>query len=319
MSDPAVPRPRRWLLVTAGVVSVAVAAAWFVRTQVLRDEARPVPVGQVVEDFRDARSISTPPITTTSPAASGVPAPTPTAAGTVSPADRASTTSSVASTSSTSTAPVSDPPPAREASPALAEPGVYRYRTTGAERIDALGGTSHDYPAETTITVLAEGCGIRLRWDALRERREEWSLCGTAEGVELQPSAVQYHEFFGRGEEELLTCDLPVLLVPADGRSREAVGLDCRLADDPWAPTWEVLGTDVRAVAGEDVTVRHVRMTIDDDDEYWEQQTADWFLLDSGLPVEIVVTKTSRSPSIVGAVEYAEDYRLELISLVPLR
>ena len=59
-------------------------------------------------------------------------------------------------------------------------------------------------------------------------------------------------------------------------------------------------------------------MTVEDDDEYWEHTTADWYLADSGLPVSVSVETSSRSPSIVGAVVYRETYELQLESVSPL-
>ncbi|HEX7096593.1 MAG TPA: hypothetical protein VF183_11965, partial [Acidimicrobiales bacterium] len=49
-------------------------------------------------------------------------------------------------------------------------PGVYVYRTSGSERVDALGGSTHDYPEQTTITVTHDEPCARLRWDALSQR-----------------------------------------------------------------------------------------------------------------------------------------------------
>jgi hypothetical protein len=300
---------RRWPAIVFAVAALLVAVAWTVRRVVIRDQARAVPVDEAVDEFRATPTTPTT-TSTTSPAATSPStsrAPSDTTAAPVMPA-----TSVVPSTSE----PTVD-------TLGLVEPGVYRYRTTGGEQIDALGGTSHEYPAETTITVVTEGCGVRLRWDALRERREEWSLCVTADGIELQPDAVQFHEFYGQGEAEQLTCDRPVLLVPADGSPRDGVTLDCTLAEDRWAPRWEVLERSTRQVDGEPMAVRHVRMTIDDTDEYWEDQVADWYLAaegaSAGLPVEVSVVKSSRSPSIVGPVDYEEQYGLELVSLEPLR
>ena len=125
--------------------------------------------------------------------------------------------------------------------PSLVEPGVYRYATTGWEDIDALNGARHDYPAETAITVTAEGCGVRLRWDALRERRDEWRLCPTEEGIELQPDAIQYHEFFQQPQLEHLDCDRSVVVVPAGDPPAEPVVQSCMLEDDPWVATWTIV------------------------------------------------------------------------------
>jgi hypothetical protein len=84
-------------------------------------------------------------------------------------------------------------------------------------------------------------------------------------------------------------------------------------------PTWTVGERSQRQVEGAEIEVRHVQMRVEDDDEYWEHTVVDWYLAADGLPVEVVATKESRSPSPVGGVVYREDYRLELESSTPLR
>ncbi len=290
-------RRRRWLI--GGLVGVlaVVVIGMLVATFFARDTTTPILLDDVVEDFR--ASATTADVTPTDP----------------SPAAPSSTAAPDTTVTPTTMTPPSTTTPAQ----ALPSPGVYRYRTTGGERIDALGGTGHEYPEETTITVTERGCGVHLRWDALRERREEWTLCATPAGVELQAESIQFHEFFGISEAETLTCDRTVVLVPVAEPPPDPVELDCMLADDPWFPTWEVLEATTRTVDGQAIAVRHVRMTIVDEDEYWEHNTADWYLALDGLPVEVVVDKSSRSPTFVGGVVYDEDYRLELLSLSPLR
>jgi hypothetical protein len=115
-------------------------------------------------------------------------------------------------------------------------------------------------------------------------------------------------------------CDRTVLLVPADREPRVPVTQDCRMASDPWFPTWEVLAWDERTVDGTVIDVVHTRMTVvDDDPTYGEQTTIDWWLTPSGLPVQVAATKWSVSPSPIGAVTYEEEFTLSLISLRPLQ
>jgi hypothetical protein len=201
----------------------------------------------------------------------------------------------------------------------LAAPGVYEFTTEGFERIDALGGTRHDYPDTTTMTVVADGCGVSVRWDALKERWDEWGLCSTVDGIVLAPDGAQFHEFHGRSEQEELRCDQAVLVVPVDDEPRPVVEQACTLASDGYVPTWQVMGTETRDVGGEIVDVQHVRLRVDDDDEYWEQITVDWYFTDGGLPVEVVGTKESLSSTLVGDVHYEEQFHLVLESLWPLR
>lgn len=268
------------LVVVVTAVAIAAAIAVLLRP---RDQTRVLPVDEAVDNYR----------------ASSIPSDT--------------------SASDTTPPPAVSATSAPTAPPTLAGPGVYRYSTSGGEDIDALSGARHDYPAETTITVTAEGCGIRLRWDALRERRDEWRLCVTERGIELQPDAIQYHEFFQQSELEHLDCDRSVVVVPSGEPPVEPVVQSCLLEDDPWVATWSVIERSTRLVDGADVPVWHVRMTVDDNDEYWEHSTTDWFLDDRGLPIAVSSSKESNSPSPIGDVRYRETYELSAESLTPLR
>jgi hypothetical protein len=200
----------------------------------------------------------------------------------------------------------------------LPEPGVYRYRTTGGESIDAMGGVTREYPAETAITVTPRGCGVHLSWNPLEERRDEWELCTPGLAVELQPEGAQFHEFFGQAQLDEIRCDGVAAMTMIGSSAEPAATRTCTLADDPWTPVWEVIGRSTLQVDGRDVAVTHARMTVEDNDEYWEHTTADWYLADSGLPVSVTVETSSRSPSIVGAVVYRETYELQLESVSPL-
>ena len=296
---------RRTVIVVLIVVAVgAVLVAFWLWPD---DRSRAVPTDEVVRNYR-ASSIPT----TSDQVPSSTIAPS-TAASTTS-ATTAPTTA-VGTTAASSTVASSTTEPTLE----LPEPGVYRYATSGWEDVDALNGARHDYPDETTITVTDEGCGVRLRWDALRERRDEWRLCATELGIELQPDAIQYHEFFQQPELEHLDCDRSVVVVPAGAPPTDPVVQSCFLEQDPWIATWTAPEPTTHTVAGNEVPAWHVQMTVDDDDQYWEHTTLDWFFDDRGLPVAMASTKESNSPSPIGDVLYRENYELSAVSLTPLR
>jgi len=203
---------------------------------------------------------------------------------------------------------------------ALPAPGVYVYTSSGAESIDAVGGSRHVYPAETTITITTEGCGVSLQWNALEERHERWQLCLGDDGIVVPADGSQsFHEFFGQTKTEDLTCDREVVVLPLDGEPRDAVPLTCLLGDLAWQPVWEVLESDTRTVGGAPVPVVHVRMTVTDDDLYYEHIQLDWYLTESGLPVSVTMQKENLSDTAFGDVRYVEQYTLELTSLAPLR
>ena len=200
--------------------------------------------------------------------------------------------------------------------------GVYRYTTAGRESIDALEGTEHIYPDETTITFATAECGVEMRWDALVERHDEWNLCVTDEGIELQSIGGAYHVFYGQEKIEPIVCDRPVVLIPADPTDRAAttdpVPLTCTIGGEPWLPVWQVLGRDQRTVGGVAVAVQHVRMTVADDDEFHEHITLDWYLDDQGLLISATLAKETLADTVLGAVTYKESYSLDLVSLIPL-
>jgi hypothetical protein len=77
--------------------------------------------------------------------------------------------------------------------------GVYRYATTGSEHVDALGGTTHTYPATTTVTVTAAGCGVQTRWDALQERWNIRQLC-LGDGGIVSGAYTDFHRFYGQDD-----------------------------------------------------------------------------------------------------------------------
>ncbi len=288
--DGAPRRRRAWWLVVVGLLIATVALVVALRWVVLRDHAREITTDEALERYRTQTSASSVAVASTT-TASRPP--------------------------STTIDPLAAAPPA--APPPLPEPGVYRYSTTGHEEIDALDGATHPYPSETTISVVPGGCGVTLRWDALEERWDEWQLCSTAEGIALGTGGVQYHEFFGQADHETVACDVDVVVVATDDDPRPPVRQSCSLADDPWFPVWTVVERSHRSVDGHVLDVRHVRMQIVDDDEWWEHTTIDWYLASNGLPVEVVATKSSSSPSPIGAVRYDEEYRLVLLAATPLR
>jgi hypothetical protein len=276
-------RRRRWPWVVLGVVVIAVGAVVIARNVVFRDRSRVVTTGQALDRYRRSAS-------TTTPATSIVP------------------TTTVAVSVATTELPA----------PALPDPGVYRYRTTGDESIDVLGGAHHTYPAESTITVTPDGCGVRLRWDVLQERRDEWRLCPTPAGL-AEAWTLQYHEFFKQPDPEELVCPADTLLLPIEPVAGAAWDAACTLANTPEPQHFEVVGHETVTVAGAPVAAIHLRQSVELGGDNFEHTTTDWWLAPTGLPLRSVQTKSSRSSSPIGPVTYSEQYTIELESLEPLK
>jgi hypothetical protein len=196
--------------------------------------------------------------------------------------------------------------------------GVYVYVTRGDESIDALGGAHHRYPQRTSITAVGVKCGLRLHWDALKERTATWTLCTTPRGLELRGFAVS-HRFFGQGDSTSYACAGSVLL-PVN----ESVGAEspfrCRSDRGREIGTAKVVAFEAVPVGSAQREAVHVQTVAKVSGGDHGTETTDWwFDVRSGLPLQIgLVSGTSRGFAL-GDIHYREDATLRLVSTTPLR
>lgn len=209
-----------------------------------------------------------------------------------------------------------DPPP----------PGLYVYATTGSEGVDVLGGSTHPYPAESTITVTAadDDCLI-FRWAPLEQRWNEEVLCPDDDGGWSLVGTTLHHSFFNQGETRTNTCDGPgfVPVPDADGDltwTCESEGSG-RSGETVAAGTGRIVGTDTVTVAGVDRPALHVRYEDEVTGETSGTGTLDrWYAFDRfPLLLREVSSATSASETVIGRVNYHEDYELVLASWEPQR
>jgi hypothetical protein len=284
--------------VVAAVVVVVVAAGALAAFLLLRESTTPVDVDEAVGDFR-SQTQSTP------------------------PADRTETTVAVATTTASTvpaeTSPAATtttlPPPGSE----LLAPGVYTYRTSGRESIDALGGRSHRYPDVSTITVTREGCGVLVNWRPLRERWDATALCPSARGLELRVDA-NHHEFFGITDERDFVCERGALLYPATTTPDVAWTARCSSGDVDVVRRGRILGTSEVDVGGRTVTV--LEFEVNDEISGASEGTTERTISvvpATGLVVEQSLVTDVRNDSPIGDVHYTERYSIRLTSLDPRR
>lgn len=198
--------------------------------------------------------------------------------------------------------------------------GVYAYATTGSERVSALGGVTHRYPARTTITVTAGPCGMTLRWDALQTRSVAWDVCAPAGGDGALRLAAwrERHQFYGRDDATDWTCPAADWMPAAAAGARRPYR--CVSADTTQDGELTVIGREAVDVGGVRVRAVHVRIAQRDagaargriEEERWLEER-------TGLPVRLVSRVESVNDSVIGDVTFTEAYDLRLVSLEPLR
>jgi hypothetical protein len=194
------------------------------------------------------------------------------------------------------------------------DPGLYVYETVGFETIDALGGARHDYPAETFLTIRSEGCGFKVRWQALEEHWSERTICedGRLEVID------SYHEWFGIPEQSTWICEENARMLPVGDETEWS--FTCEKEDDS-VQTWEyrLVGTETVTVGGEDVETLHLHVveTISGRTN-GGSDSHNWVLPGTPLIVKRINDGTNVSGSRVGDVTYHEEVELLLTSVVPL-
>ena len=294
---------RRWIAVLAASVLIEALGGASVLYLRSRDGATPLTVGVAVSRFRGSAGATV----TTVTAATMAPLGRGTRSG---PAPSAGSPTEAATTT-----PTSGPNPAPvQRFPA---PGVYVYDTAGGERLESFGGASHDYPDQTTITVSADGCGHRMRWDALEERWDETTLCPTESGDEVRTQTFS-HEFFGRSERRDYQCEPGSLNRPASDVPGTTWSIRCAAEGTTSVGTTTLVELTPLEVAGTAVDTVHLRTVTTESGSTRGGTSWDyWLRTTDGLLVRRVASVEADSDMAVGTVHYVEDYELRLASLTP--
>lgn len=196
--------------------------------------------------------------------------------------------------------------------------GVYVYDTEGHERTDALGGVTHRYPASSTLTVTADPCGARLRWDVLEGRFTTWTVCVSADGWS-QKAREERHTFFGIADQTSYACsDTPYR--PEGDKPGTTFTVSCTTGSTTERGGGLVVGRESLDVGGTAVDCVHVRTTTSFAGTSTGTASFDfWIARETGLPVRIAMASRTTNDSVIGDVHYEEDVALELTSVTPRR
>lgn len=219
--------------------------------------------------------------------------------------------------------PGTGPPPPAERAPvpaadATAEDGVYVYATNGYEATDALGGSRHDYPQESAVTLRNTPCGWVQRWEPLAERWDESELCREGEAVAIRRFTT-YHEFFQRGQRQDFTCPAGshVARPAAPGEQWQ---WECTWGSSKITTVVTFIGNEPFHVGGRVIEANRFlyesRLT---GSNRGTQRQERWLHAKSGLNLRITTDIDTEADSPFGAVRYEEHYTITLSSLRPRR
>jgi hypothetical protein len=196
--------------------------------------------------------------------------------------------------------------------------GVYRYRTSGNELIEANVLTAgHAYGGISTITVTPINCGLNARWQVLVERWSEESVCFSADGSEIT-KVRDYHEFFE--EQRLTSFKCQGTEVPSTPKLRPGMRWSTRCKARGAAATQavHVTGLGWISVDGKQVEVVHlVANAVLTGNPEGNAHSESWIRRSDGLLVRRI-SKTTGHDSVENG-DFNESYEMRLISTRPQR
>lgn len=285
----------------------------------IRQAPEPITVDAAVEQFRAGKAESGAPsddapltgATTTTPPIGGGPGAAPAAPG--------ATGSAPAGGPAASPGQAPGAPPARPpvtSGPRGAE-GVYPHATEGFEQTDAVGGSRHDYPPESSVVVRHTDCGLITRWQPLKERWDESSFCSVGTALEIR-TFTMYHEFFQKGQQDNYRCPPGSIVFDRS----EPVGASWMWNCDSETAS---VDTQTRVVAVEPVIIEGrkidaVRMRYESrltGATEGAQLQERWIDPETGMVLRLRSEVAAKTESPFGRVNYEEKYLIEIKTLTP--
>lgn len=298
-----------WSLISALLISGGVLAY-------IRQAPEPLTVDAAVEQFRAQSDPDAAPATGNDPATAN-----PGDAGAAPPGSAGEPGSTPApapgATAGAGPAPGAPPGGPPVTSGPRGEQGVYPHQTEGFERTDALGGSRHDYPGESSVVLRHTDCGLITRWQPLKERWDETSFCSVGSALEIRTFSM-YHEFFQKGQQDDYRCPPGSIVFDR----QEPVGASWMWhCDSPNASVdaqTTVVGIEPVTIEGrkiDAVRMRYeTRLTGATEGAQLQER---WIDPGSGMVLRLrsEVAATTESP--FGRVNYEEKYLIEIKSLTP--
>lgn len=206
-------------------------------------------------------------------------------------------------------------PAAAQAPPAgLPRPGVYRYRTTGGERISFLD-YHRSYSSTTMRIVTRRGCGVREQQWFLIQHLEYYDRCPDGS---LPSYGTDIAYWWTHGTQDF-RCDPGGSFDMAGRAPGDKITWHCRDEDTRAAQVTEYMGDEEVVVGGQTIRARHTRwVTTFSGATKGTATVEDWFHPTTGLVLRERRQIGLRVGSpFVGQVGYTDNSEFTVLSLDP--
>ncbi|MGH9080358.1 MAG: hypothetical protein ACRDYE_09860 [Acidimicrobiales bacterium] len=210
-------------------------------------------------------------------------------------------------------------PVAADPSPELPPSGVYRYRTSGSERL-SMGDITRRFPTSTDLIVTDGRCAT-MKWEPFEQHIEGLVTCPSAGGALSITSAPSYEQIAGTQTTSDIQCPAAAYLLPPHPVAGQRWQVTCRAPGQTVLLTGQVIGTARVGVGGTSVPAVHTRMSLSfsgaesgsNPNDYWLSASTGLILRQS----ETVDVSQQGGP--LGSVRYEEQMSMQLSSIDPMR
>jgi len=201
----------------------------------------------------------------------------------------------------------------------LPPPGVYRYRTSGAEHLD-FAGISRAFPADSDMIVTESRCAT-MRWEPLEQHIEGLVECPQNNGVLSIRSALSFEQIAGIETTSIIQCPVGAYFVPPDPSIGRRWRTTCHSTGQNVVFSGQVLGASKVNVGGRNVPALHTRLDLSfSGSESGTNPNDYWVSLKNGLILRQNETvDVSQRAGPLGSVRYTERMAITLTSTAPIR
>ncbi len=197
--------------------------------------------------------------------------------------------------------------------------GVYRYQTSGVERL-SVGDITRNFPAFTNLIVTDARCST-MRWEPFEEHVEGLVTCPSPNGSMSITSVPSYEQIAGTQTTTVLQCPPGTYLLPPEPVAGEQWQTTCHAAGQTVVVTGQVVGTAMVDVGRIQMPAVHTRLSMalsgsesgTNPNDYWLSASTGLILRQS----ETVEVSQQAGP--LGSVHYEEHMSIELASIHPMR
>jgi len=201
----------------------------------------------------------------------------------------------------------------------LPQSGVYRYRTSGYEKL-SFGGISRTFPPTSEMIVTDSGCST-MRWEPLQQHMEGVTVCPLDEGAFAVKSSFSYEQIAGIGDVNVIGCPATTYFVPPDPRPGLRWHATCHATGQTLRLSGQIIGPSSVQVGDLDVPALHTRLTFAISGAESGTNPSDyWISLSTGLILrERESVDVSQRTGPLGSIRYLEQMAISVASQAPSR